>query len=240
ILIKKLKFLVLSNFGKNLRALRKARGLSQNEMADLLDVTSGTISNYEQGTSNPDIPKLLYISTFFNVSIDDILKIDLSKSSLKRGDLDTPNDTPNDTPKGTPKGRSNEDLIPENSKESKNKTVDEDARANVVLKMLDDFANVEIDRSAPVVRFQVYNDNMAPTMDKNDNTLGHRISLEKLKTNELCALVGENEFYWIGRVTWKEDGFYVVNYDDKTVPPDLIPAVKVKEIYKLLYLFKPL
>lgn len=226
----------MNNFALNLKALRKARKLSQAELATLLQIARNTISNYEQSVSSPDLDKLIEIARFFNVSVDDILKIDLSNSSLGNNTKDTPNQQPNEQSIE----QSNEQSIHRNDKNSKNKTVQDDARANVVLKMLDDFANVEIDRSAPVVRFQVYNDNMAPTMDKNDNTLGHRISLEKLKTNELCALVGENEFYWIGRVTWKEDGFYVVNYDDKTVPPDLIPAVKVKEIYKLLYLFKPL
>lgn len=230
----------MSNFGRNLKGLRKSLGLSQNEMADLLDVTSGTISNYEQGTSNPDIPKLLAISAFFKVSVDDLLKIDLSQSSLKKGFDKGSNEGPIEGPNDQSNDQSNDQLDTDDSKNFKNKTIQEDPRANVVLKMLDDFANVEIDKSAPVVRFQVYNDNMAPTMDKNDNTLGHRISLDKLKINELCALVGENEFYWIGRVTWKEDGFYVVNYDDKTVSPDLVPGSKVKEIYKLLYLFKPL
>ena len=46
-------------FGNRLYELRKQKGLSQEELANRLDVTRQTISKWELGDSTPDMDKLV-------------------------------------------------------------------------------------------------------------------------------------------------------------------------------------
>lgn len=70
----------------NLSYLRKREGYSKEEMAKLLDYPS--VHRFNMAEDSPDgglhmnIPKLLVISEFFGVSIDDLLKKDLSKGGI--------------------------------------------------------------------------------------------------------------------------------------------------------------
>lgn len=50
--------------------VRKKAKLTQTELAEKLNVTRGTIANWESGTSNPNIEMLLELSRFFSVSVD--------------------------------------------------------------------------------------------------------------------------------------------------------------------------
>lgn len=59
---------------KKIHELRKANHLSQEELANRLDVSRHDISKWESGTVMPDINNLLKLSEIFNVSIDYILK----------------------------------------------------------------------------------------------------------------------------------------------------------------------
>lgn len=60
-------------FGERLRSARKARKISQDELAKVIDVSKGTISNYENGVSFPNEEKLIKISERLNVSFDYLL-----------------------------------------------------------------------------------------------------------------------------------------------------------------------
>lgn len=60
-------------FGDNLAELREDRGLTQKELGQILHVTGGTISNYEQGVHYPDLEKLIELADFFNVTTDYLL-----------------------------------------------------------------------------------------------------------------------------------------------------------------------
>lgn len=62
---------------KRLVNLRKERGLSQEELAEKLYVSRQTISNWERGATYPDINSLLLIATFFDVSLDNLVKGDI-------------------------------------------------------------------------------------------------------------------------------------------------------------------
>ena len=57
-------------FGELLANLRTTQRLTQRELADVLYVTPGTISNYEKGVHMPDAEKLIAIADYFRVSID--------------------------------------------------------------------------------------------------------------------------------------------------------------------------
>ncbi len=59
---------------EKLYKLRKQSGLSQEELAEKLNVSRQAISKWETGTSIPESDKLISISNFFEVSLDYLLK----------------------------------------------------------------------------------------------------------------------------------------------------------------------
>ena len=61
-------------FGQKLQQLRRARGMSQEELAGQLSVTRQTISKWELDQSTPDLPYLAAISELFGVSTDYLIK----------------------------------------------------------------------------------------------------------------------------------------------------------------------
>ena len=60
------------NIGKEIKKLRKVKGLSQNELAEVLHVTAQSISKWESGSSYPDINQLPAIASFFGITIDEL------------------------------------------------------------------------------------------------------------------------------------------------------------------------
>lgn len=63
----------MARFGELLAELRLDRRLTQKELANILYVSDGTISNYENGVHLPDVEKLVSIADFFDVSTDYLL-----------------------------------------------------------------------------------------------------------------------------------------------------------------------
>ena len=59
--------------GENLKTLRKAKGLSQEELAIKLNVVRQTISKWEKGLSVPDADLLIRIADIFEVSVSKLL-----------------------------------------------------------------------------------------------------------------------------------------------------------------------
>ncbi len=60
-------------FGDKLRALRKERGLTQQQLADKMELVKASISAYEQNTKYPSLDVLIKLCTFFQVSSDYML-----------------------------------------------------------------------------------------------------------------------------------------------------------------------
>lgn len=64
---------------KNLKYLRKKERYTQAEMSAILKVKRSTLAGYEVGEKRPSYEGLLNLSEFFGVTVDDLLKKDLSK-----------------------------------------------------------------------------------------------------------------------------------------------------------------
>lgn len=58
------------DFNNRLYQLRKQKGLSQEELANRLNVSRQTVSKWEVGDSTPEMEKLVAISDLFDVSLD--------------------------------------------------------------------------------------------------------------------------------------------------------------------------
>ena len=61
---------------EKLYKLRKNSGLSQEQLAEQLNVSRQAISKWEQGTATPESEKLISISNYFDVTVDYLLKED--------------------------------------------------------------------------------------------------------------------------------------------------------------------
>lgn len=69
-------------FCEKLQKLRKEKGYSQEELADLLDVSRQSVSKWESGTTYPEMDKLLSLCKIFNVSLDDLTNDEISCDTI--------------------------------------------------------------------------------------------------------------------------------------------------------------
>lgn len=60
-------------FAERFKTLRLAKGLNQRDTAAALNVSNGTIGNYETGARVPDAPMLSVIANYFGTTVDYLL-----------------------------------------------------------------------------------------------------------------------------------------------------------------------
>lgn len=58
---------------ENIKFNRKALGLTQEKLANLLNGKKSLISNYENGHSTPDIYTLIKLADIFQITIDELV-----------------------------------------------------------------------------------------------------------------------------------------------------------------------
>lgn len=61
------------DFAGRLRALRKEKNMTQEELAKLINTTKANISKYETGRVEPNIETIRFFADFFDVSVDYLL-----------------------------------------------------------------------------------------------------------------------------------------------------------------------
>lgn len=69
--------------GKNIRFLRKQFPVTQSKLASLIGKGQTTIGNWENGISEPSIEELLILSNYFDISLDLLIKVDLSLTNYQ-------------------------------------------------------------------------------------------------------------------------------------------------------------
>lgn len=78
----------MASFTERLKTLRKQKNFSQQELADKIQVTKQTVSQYERGIRKPDYNTLLFLCDLFNVSADYLLgKADVTIRLLNEKEL---------------------------------------------------------------------------------------------------------------------------------------------------------
>ena len=61
-------------FGQRLYELRKSKNISQEAFAELLDVSRQSISKWENDKAYPEMTRLLFMSDYFGVSLDYLMR----------------------------------------------------------------------------------------------------------------------------------------------------------------------
>ena len=77
---------------EQIMALRKQKGITQGELADVLGVSNQSVSKWESGQCCPDIQLLPTLAAYFEVSIDELMGVDVLKTE-PRSDIEEENDT---------------------------------------------------------------------------------------------------------------------------------------------------
>ena len=75
-------------FNKKLQALRKQKGITQEELAEAIYVSRTAVSKWESGRGYPNIDSLKELARFFSVTIDELLSgdevINIAKQDIKQ------------------------------------------------------------------------------------------------------------------------------------------------------------
>ena len=69
------------SFSENLKHIRKEHHLSQEELAELLDVSRQAVSKWEQGQGYPEVEKLLLLSSKLNISLDALMSVETKRET---------------------------------------------------------------------------------------------------------------------------------------------------------------
>jgi len=68
------------NIGTNIKRLRLIKGLTQEQLADLLSISSAAVSKWEAQNTYPDITMLFPLAEIFGVTVDELLGYDEAKA----------------------------------------------------------------------------------------------------------------------------------------------------------------
>ena len=69
--------------GNKIYELRKKKGITQEDLALMLDISDKSVSKWENGISKPTIENLKKISNIFDISLDSLIELDLNKKNQK-------------------------------------------------------------------------------------------------------------------------------------------------------------
>ncbi|MCD6556870.1 MAG: helix-turn-helix transcriptional regulator [Bacteroidales bacterium] len=74
----------MSYIGKNIRKIRMSKKMTQTEFAELFDLKRTAVGSYEEGRAEPKIDTLIKIADYFKLSLDSLLRKELSINEIFR------------------------------------------------------------------------------------------------------------------------------------------------------------
>lgn len=83
---------------EKIRVLRKSAGLSQEQLAEKLDITRQSISKWESDESLPEIERLVALSKVFNVTVDSLVDECITDAEQIPKGISEIEDTKNEVP----------------------------------------------------------------------------------------------------------------------------------------------
>ncbi len=76
-----------SKVGILLLRLRKEKGMTQKQIADMMNISDKTISKWERGQGCPDVSLLKELSNIYDINIEQLLEGDLERNNTDTGNL---------------------------------------------------------------------------------------------------------------------------------------------------------
>ncbi|WP_415310619.1 helix-turn-helix domain-containing protein, partial [Clostridium perfringens] len=76
------------DFGEKIKNIRKEKKMTQEQMANILNVSRQAISNWENNKNFPDLEMIIKISRFFSLTLDELILGDddtMTKKLIKDG-----------------------------------------------------------------------------------------------------------------------------------------------------------
>lgn len=67
----------------NIKFFREIKGISQNKLAEKLNISRTTYQSYENGRNEPNISTLIKMADFFGVSVDSLIGHDANIVDLR-------------------------------------------------------------------------------------------------------------------------------------------------------------
>ena len=68
--------MMTNDIGKFIQEIRKEKGLTQKELAELIGVSDKTISKWENGNSSPDTSMLMSLSEALEITVNELFSAD--------------------------------------------------------------------------------------------------------------------------------------------------------------------
>ena len=68
---------------ENIRVMRREKGLTQEQLAEVMGVSTASVSKWETGVAAPELGMLAALADFFEVSIDALIGHTVGKAQLK-------------------------------------------------------------------------------------------------------------------------------------------------------------
>ena len=72
--------------GRKIRELRRSKDLTQEQLADYLNISYQSVSKWETGTTLPDLSYIIPLSRLFEISTDELLGYEQSKEDLLKNE----------------------------------------------------------------------------------------------------------------------------------------------------------
>jgi len=228
-------------FHANIRLLRKRKNKTQDDLAAILGMKRSTLSGYENQVAEPGIGVLIQFARYFNMAVDTLIRIDLSKLSesqlyqlengddvfLKGGNLRILASTVSDD---------NEENI---------ELVSTKARAGYT----NGFADPEYISELPVFRlpflssekkyrtFQLNGDSMLPIPDKAFVTGEFVVDWNHIVTGEACIVLTLDDgiVFKIVENKIRDEGILTLYSLNPTYEPFDVKVNDIREIWKFVH-----
>lgn len=84
---KRMNSINYQDLGKRIQFYRNKKGITQQELSDLIDVVPSNISHIERGTNHVSLPTLVHIAEVLNVSLDQLLCETITEAKSLRQDV---------------------------------------------------------------------------------------------------------------------------------------------------------
>ncbi len=227
-------------FQSNIKLLRKRRGKTQNDLADLLDMRRPTLSGYENGVGTPNLAGLVSFSDYFGISIDTLIREDLSKlGEMQLSELERGNDV-------YVKGAKTRILVSTvDSQDNENiELVNQRAKAGYTrgfadpnfIRELPRFQLPFLSRQRKYRTFQIEGDSMLPIPDGAWVTGEFVLDWNDLSPRQACIVVTLEEGL-VFKVLEKdfEHGCFHFHSLNPAYPPYTMKTNEIKEVWKFVH-----